>query len=348
MADKEIQKFLDLEGLKILWNQLSLKDYPNNETLVAVINAIDETKQDKNLVVTKGSDGLVSHTPAEILEHIQNGGKAIYYDGGTEHEFLEGNNKTSVFYSNFIDANKIQFSIYQIKTDRTVESTRSEYKPSADSSVATKEYVTTSIENKKEKDLIVTRNQTGSRVTHSVAEMMEAFNEGTTIKFQEKGKLLNLLEITSDFATFYIIYMNINGKLQQKVIAISGQDIILEQDDIYDYATLEELTNSLKNYYTKTETEQQIEANFNESIIALSIDGRVITYIKGDGTTHSFETQDTNTEYFLATDEVTGLTKLYSSIGNAEDGTMTQKAIKTELDKKVGVTINNNMLVFTV
>lgn len=93
-----------------------------------------------------------------------------------------------------------------------------------------------------------------------------------------------------------------------------------------------------------------ITANYNESIIGLSVDGTTVTYIKGDGSVHTFETQDTNTTYSLGTDTTTGLTKLYATIGNAEDGTMTQKAIKTELDKKVGVTIDNaqNTLIFTI
>lgn len=90
--------------------------------------------------------------------------------------------------------------------------------------------------------------------------------------------------------------------------------------------------------------------NYDESIIALSVDGTTVTYVKGDGSVHTFETQDTNTEYSLATDETTGLTKLYATVGNAEDGTMTQKAIKTELDKKVGVAIDDsqNILIFTI
>lgn len=88
---------------------------------------------------------------------------------------------------------------------------------------------------------------------------------------------------------------------------------------------------------------------FNETIIALSIEGRTVTYIKGDGSVHSFETQDNDTTYSLGTDEVSGLTKLYATTGSAEDGTMTQKAIKTELDKKVGVSIDTtqNTLIFT-
>lgn len=91
-----------------------------------------------------------------------------------------------------------------------------------------------------------------------------------------------------------------------------------------------------------------ISTNYDESIIALEVDGQTVTYTKGDGTTYSFQTQDTNTTYSLGTDTVTGLTKLYATTGSAEDGTMTQKAIKTELDKKVGVTINQDQLVFTI
>lgn len=88
--------------------------------------------------------------------------------------------------------------------------------------------------------------------------------------------------------------------------------------------------------------------DYNETIIGLSVDGTTVTYVKGDGSVHSFETQDTDTTYSLATDENTGLTKLYATVGNNTDGTMTQRAIKTELDKKVGVMISAESLVFTI
>ena len=92
-----------------------------------------------------------------------------------------------------------------------------------------------------------------------------------------------------------------------------------------------------------------LEDAAKENIIGLSVDGKTVTYIKGDGSVHSFDTQDNDTTYSLGTDEVTGLTKLYATTGSAEDGTMTQKAIKTELDKKVGVEIDatQNTLIFT-
>lgn len=101
---------------------------------------------------------------------------------------------------------------------------------------------------------------------------------------------------------------------------------------------------------TVVDLSNTVSANYDESIIGLSVDGQTITYIKGDGSVHTIITQDTNTEYFLGTDETTGLTKLYATVGSAEDGTMTQKAIKTELDKKVGVAIDDtqNTLIFTI
>ena len=40
-------KILDEQGVQYLWSKLSLEDYPNNEMLVAILNAIDETKADK-------------------------------------------------------------------------------------------------------------------------------------------------------------------------------------------------------------------------------------------------------------------------------------------------------------
>jgi len=93
-----------------------------------------------------------------------------------------------------------------------------------------------------------------------------------------------------------------------------------------------------------------VSAKYNESIIGLSVDGQTVTYIKGDGSVHSFQTQDTDTTYSIGTDQATGLTKLYATTGSAEDGTMTQKAIKTELDKKVGVEVDTtqNALIFKI
>lgn len=45
MTDQK--KFLDYEGVKHLWSKVNMQDYPNNEVLIGVINAIDETKANK-------------------------------------------------------------------------------------------------------------------------------------------------------------------------------------------------------------------------------------------------------------------------------------------------------------
>ena len=44
----DVIKVLDADGVKVLFDLLSLQDYPNNDVLMAVINAIDNTKLDKN------------------------------------------------------------------------------------------------------------------------------------------------------------------------------------------------------------------------------------------------------------------------------------------------------------
>ena len=32
------KKYLDAEGLQFLWSKISMEDYPNNETLIAILN----------------------------------------------------------------------------------------------------------------------------------------------------------------------------------------------------------------------------------------------------------------------------------------------------------------------
>lgn len=67
----DIKKFLDYDGLIHLWSRLSMEDYPNNSTLVAVINAIDETKVDKlelEEILAQEIPSIESLSEADILE----------------------------------------------------------------------------------------------------------------------------------------------------------------------------------------------------------------------------------------------------------------------------------------
>lgn len=60
-------KVLDVAGVKVLFDLLSLQDYPNNDVLMAVINAIDETKADKTEVdkqVEAGIEAAISNIGA--------------------------------------------------------------------------------------------------------------------------------------------------------------------------------------------------------------------------------------------------------------------------------------------
>ena len=68
----EVKKYLDAEGLQHLWSKINMQDYPNNDVLIKVIDAIDESKADKDSVPTKVSQlendtNFISEIQAEAL-----------------------------------------------------------------------------------------------------------------------------------------------------------------------------------------------------------------------------------------------------------------------------------------
>lgn len=104
---------------------------------------------------------------------------------------------------------------------------------------------------KKDKDLIVTyRDGSVHYITHSSEQMYEAFQNGRSIYFQKNLELLSLLEINNDYATFYMYYVTQDGKPRQQIVAISGNSIIMELDDEYDYATANQLANKADKQHT--------------------------------------------------------------------------------------------------
>ena len=73
------KKFLDQKGLEYLWSKINMQDYPNNDTLIAVINAIDESKADKTTTealqqaidILKGTDkGSIQDTVINAIATI--------------------------------------------------------------------------------------------------------------------------------------------------------------------------------------------------------------------------------------------------------------------------------------
>ena len=72
-------KVLTADGVKILYDLLSLQDYPNNDVLMAVINAIDATKLDKNKMFV---GTLEEYNIARARGDVQDGAIVILTDVG--------------------------------------------------------------------------------------------------------------------------------------------------------------------------------------------------------------------------------------------------------------------------
>ena len=56
-------KCLDASGVQYLWSKINMQDYPNNETLIAILNAIDETKLDKSVFEEYIGEAITSIEP---------------------------------------------------------------------------------------------------------------------------------------------------------------------------------------------------------------------------------------------------------------------------------------------
>ena len=73
----EIKKYLDQEGVKHLWSKISMEDYPNNETLMAVINAIDETKANADSVLLKTQQTLTEEELTQVHNNLKIAGQNV-------------------------------------------------------------------------------------------------------------------------------------------------------------------------------------------------------------------------------------------------------------------------------
>ena len=105
--NSEQKKFLDENGLKILWNQISMQDYPNNTALTSIINTINTNKADKadipNIDTTLSKSGAAADAKitGEAINNLsdlaqtqvnweQNDETAIDFIKGRTHYVQEG------------------------------------------------------------------------------------------------------------------------------------------------------------------------------------------------------------------------------------------------------------------
>ena len=122
MSDTQ-QKFLDQKGVEYLWSKISMQDYPNNETLISVINAIDETKADKSEI--KQSDW--NQNDSAEMDYIKNkpfgevASKPVIWDGEATFASIkisgEDNTVIDGFAFSNIFSNKIENISLEIEND---------------------------------------------------------------------------------------------------------------------------------------------------------------------------------------------------------------------------------------
>ena len=91
-------------------------------------------------------------------------------------------------------------------------------------------------------------------------------------------------------------------------------------------------------FYRDSQHTKEIATNTNMLYVDLAT-AKLCIY---DGSEYFVVTPDVP----VATEESAGIMKLYKGLGQNEDGTMTQKSIKDELDKKVGATIDGETISF--
>lgn len=84
--ENQVKKFLDAEGVKYLWSKINMQDYPNNETLMNVIEAIDETKADKSELFSGSWNDLEEkpfYSDETILAHVENVEEYVHTEDGS-------------------------------------------------------------------------------------------------------------------------------------------------------------------------------------------------------------------------------------------------------------------------
>ena len=75
---EETKKFLDQKGVEYLWSKINMQDYPNNDTLVTIINAIDEGKMDKTTAIPLIEQAIAGQVP--VVKSVDENGKPVEWE----------------------------------------------------------------------------------------------------------------------------------------------------------------------------------------------------------------------------------------------------------------------------
>lgn len=170
----------------------------------------------------------------------------------------------------------------------------------------------------------VTTGAEGSQATATISGTYENPVLNLVIPKGDTGTVNNVCAATIPYASesdTNMIKDIVDGKLDANANAVSATK-----------ATQDNRGNTIDSTYIK----------------GLSVSGKTITYTKGNGTTGTITTQDTNTTYSTGTASTPGLTKLYTSTGTGADGTMTRTAITNALGSYLpmsGGTVSGNLTV---
>lgn len=180
----------------------------------------------------------------------------------------------------------------------------------------------------------MTQNAIIEFVNSIKGELVKSIGEKTSFTL----KVVDTLPETGESNIIYLTPEKAETTTTEEVVGASEtKDVYAEYVWVTDtYEKLGTTDFNPDQYSTKDQVSSDIKSAHDTSITNFSIEGTTITITWGNGTTQTFETQDNNTEYDIATNAKAGIGKLYTSTGSNTDGSMTQNAITAELDKKLG------------
>lgn len=113
----EKKKFLDEKGMLFLYNKLNNNDYPNNETLIAVLDAIDNVKADKDNPDFTG-EPTIEGNPIATRDYVDIATKVQVYRNATEIPLTKS--MQIIFYASC--GGTMTFNMLGVEFSKTLES----------------------------------------------------------------------------------------------------------------------------------------------------------------------------------------------------------------------------------